>query len=156
VCSARMANSLSGYSRAARDFLSMLCVLKRVVPHSEGFVDGQQWWLPSSVSGYVCVLLCFIRRYSTRSWFVPTSWAKKKEKKLTKNLYHKKMLNLSRPISYKKPDMRLVPILSDYLVKLVILASRAIQKPAIIHRFVSLEKTSNWSILKNWTCEDRV
>ena len=50
----------------------------------------------------------------------------KKEKKLTKNWYHKKLLNISRAISYKKPDMRPVPVLSDYLVKLVIPASRAI------------------------------
>jgi len=33
-----MANSLSGCSRAARDFLGMSCVLERVVPHPEGFV----------------------------------------------------------------------------------------------------------------------
>ena len=38
VCSARMANSLSGCSRAARDFLGMSCVLERVVPHPGGFV----------------------------------------------------------------------------------------------------------------------
>ena len=38
VCSARMANSLSGCSRAARDFLGMSCVLERVVPHPEGFI----------------------------------------------------------------------------------------------------------------------
>jgi len=38
VCSARMVNSLSGCSRAARDFLGMSCVLERVVPHPEGFV----------------------------------------------------------------------------------------------------------------------
>jgi len=41
VCSARMANSLSGCSRAARDFLGMswfLEVLERVVSHPEGFV----------------------------------------------------------------------------------------------------------------------
>jgi len=50
----------------------------------------------------------------------------KKEKKLTKNSYHKKLLDISRAISYKKPDMRPVPVLSDYLVKLVIPASRAI------------------------------
>ena len=37
MCSARMANSLSGCSRAARDFLGMSCVLERVVPHPEGF-----------------------------------------------------------------------------------------------------------------------
>ena len=80
VCSARMANSLSGCSRAARDFLDMSCVLERVVPHPEGFVDVQQRWLPSSASGCVCVLLCFIRRQSSCSWFVPTSWAKKRKK----------------------------------------------------------------------------
>jgi len=34
--------------------------------------------------------------------------------------------------------MRPVPVLSDYLVKLVIPASRAILKPAVIYRFVSL------------------
>ena len=38
VCSARMVNSLSGCSRAARDFLGMSCVLERVVPHPERFV----------------------------------------------------------------------------------------------------------------------
>jgi len=52
--------------------------------------------------------------------------SQKKEKKLTKNSYHKKSLNLSRAISYKKTDMRPVPILSDYLMKLVIPASCAI------------------------------
>jgi len=51
---------------------------------------------------------------------------KKKERKLTKILYHKKLLNISRGISYKKPDMRPVQVLSDYLVKLVIPPSRAI------------------------------
>ena len=34
--------------------------------------------------------------------------------------------------------MRPVPVLSDYLVKLVIPSSRAILKPAVIYRFVSL------------------
>ena len=34
--------------------------------------------------------------------------------------------------------MRPVPVLPDYLVKLVIPASRAILKPAVIYRFVSL------------------
>ena len=43
----------------------------------------------------------------------------KKEKKLTKNSYQKKLLNLSRAIQYKKPDVRQVPVLSNYLVKLV-------------------------------------
>ena len=44
VYSARMANSLSGSSRAARDFFGMSCVLERVVPHPKGLysVDGQQ------------------------------------------------------------------------------------------------------------------
>jgi len=37
--------------------------------------------------------------------------------------------------------MRPVPVLSDYLVKLVIPASRAILKPAVIYRFVSLNFT---------------
>jgi len=32
----------------------------------------------------------------------------KNEKQLTKNLYHKKLLNVSRVIYYEKPDMRLV------------------------------------------------
>jgi len=35
--------------------------------------------------------------------------------------------------------MRPVPVLLDYLVKLVIPASCAIQKPAVIYRFVSLD-----------------
>jgi len=34
--------------------------------------------------------------------------------------------------------MRPVPIFSDYLVKILIPASRAIQKPAVMYRFVSL------------------
>jgi len=34
--------------------------------------------------------------------------------------------------------MRPVPVFPDYLVKLVIPASRAILKPAVIYRFVSL------------------
>jgi len=38
--------------------------------------------------------------------------------------------------------MRPVPVLSDYLVKLVIPASRAILKPAVIYRFVSLVNSS--------------
>ena len=38
VCAARIANSLFGCSRAARDFLGMSRVLERVVPHPEGFV----------------------------------------------------------------------------------------------------------------------
>jgi len=45
---------------------------------------------------------------------------------LTKTLYYQKLLNLSRAIKNGKPDMRRVPVLPDYLVKLVILASRAI------------------------------
>ena len=51
---------------------------------------------------------------------------KKKGEKLTKIVYYQKLLNLSRTIKYGKPDMRPVPVLSDYLVKLVIPTSRAI------------------------------
>jgi len=50
----------------------------------------------------------------------------KKQKKLTKNPYHTKLPNKSRAIYYEKPDMRSVTVLSDYFVKLVIPASRAI------------------------------
>ena len=50
----------------------------------------------------------------------------KKGKKLTKIMNYQKLLNLSRAIKNGKSDMRPVPVLSDYLVKLVILASRAI------------------------------
>jgi len=43
----------------------------------------------------------------------------KKGKKMTKNLYHKKLLNLSRAIWYEKPNMRsgngIVRLLSKYL-----------------------------------------
>jgi len=38
VCSAMISNSLFGYPRAVRDFLGMLRVLERVVPHPECFV----------------------------------------------------------------------------------------------------------------------
>ena len=114
MCSARIANSLSGCSRAFHDFVGMSCVLERVVQYPEGFVG-------------LCV--CFALFYSqaidifvVRANFV----GKKKEKNLTKISYHKKLRNLSRTISYKKPDMRPVPVLSDYLVKLVIPASRTI------------------------------
>ena len=71
----------------------------------------------------------------------------KKENKLTKILYHKKILDLSHAIRFKKPDMRPVPVLSDYLVKLVIPASRAILKPVVIYRFVSLLQTPRTSRL---------
>jgi len=37
--------------------------------------------------------------------------------------------------------MRPVPVFPDYLVKLVIPASRAILKPAVVYRFVSLFTT---------------
>jgi len=33
-----MANSFCAFSRPARDFLVMLCVLERIVPHPKGFV----------------------------------------------------------------------------------------------------------------------
>ena len=51
--------------------------------------------------------------------------------------------------------MRPVPVLSDYLVKLVIPASRAILKPAVIYRFVSLIFTLQASsatarLLQSW------
>ena len=91
VCSARMANSLSGCSRAARDFLGMSCVLERVVPHPEGFVClstgnsvdrdfARQPWVASSlhVRGS-----CKLRG---------------PKKKKTNHLYHKNLLNLSRSI----------------------------------------------------------
>ena len=51
---------------------------------------------------------------------------KRKGKKMTKILYYKQLLNLSRATKYGKPDIRPVPVLSDYLVKLVIPAFRAI------------------------------
>ena len=50
----------------------------------------------------------------------------KKGEKLTKIKYYQKLLNLSRAIKYGKPDLRPVLVLPDYLVKLVIPASRAI------------------------------
>ena len=50
----------------------------------------------------------------------------KKRKKLIKILYYKQLLNLSRATKYEKLDIRPVPVLSDYLVKLVIPASSAI------------------------------
>jgi len=62
------------------------------------------------------------RRKSSSSWFVLTSWAKKCLIKKFKT----KFLNWSRAIWYEKLDMRLVSVISDYLVKLVIPASRAI------------------------------
>jgi len=103
-----MANSLSGCSRAARDFLGMSCVLERVVPHPEDFV-------------------CLSTGNS--SDFAPQPWVagnlhvhgscelRGPKKKLTNNLYHKILLNLSCAIKYKKPDMRPVPVLSDYFSK---------------------------------------
>ena len=50
----------------------------------------------------------------------------KKGKDLTKILYNQKLLNLSYAIKYGKPDMRPVPVFSDYIVKLIIPSSRAI------------------------------
>jgi len=50
-------------------------------------------------------------------WFVLTLWIKKKGKSLTKILYNQKLLNLSRAIKYRKPDMRPVPVLSDLFSK---------------------------------------
>jgi len=46
VCSARMRNSLSGCSRAARDCLGMSCVLERVVSHPEGLSTGNSGDFP--------------------------------------------------------------------------------------------------------------
>jgi len=66
----------------------------------------------------------------------------KKTKKLTTILYYNQLLNLSRATKYGKSDIRPVPVLSDYLVKLVIPASRAILKPAVIYRVVSLRHTT--------------
>jgi len=60
------------------------------------------------------------------------------KKKLIKILYYKQLLNLSRATKCGQPDIRPVPVLSDYLVKLVIPASRTILKPAVIYRVVSL------------------
>ena len=106
-------------SAEARDFFGILRVLKSVVPHPTGFVclltlnSGD---FPPQPLG---------RR---KSFFVVrvNFVGKKKGRKLTKTLYYQKLLNLSRAIKNGKPDMRRVPVLSDYLVKLVILASRAI------------------------------
>jgi len=92
VCSARIANSFCGCSRAARDFLGMSCVLERIVPHPKGFIclsTGNSVDFPPQPLG---------RRKSSCSWFVQISWAKKKKNKLTKILCHKKLLNLSRAI----------------------------------------------------------
>ena len=56
--------------------------------------------------------------------------------------------------------MRPVLVLSDYFVKLVIPAFRAIQKPAVIYRFVSLRKTSHFGpagtklVLNGKKCKD--
>ena len=50
----------------------------------------------------------------------------KKEKNLTKNVYDKNYSTHLAPFLYEKADMRPVPVLSDYLVKLVIPAFRAI------------------------------
>ena len=84
VCSARMANSLSNCSRAARDLLSMSCVLERVVPHPESFLclstGNSGDFLPQPLG----------RRFVVRANFV----CKKKEKKLTEKSYHKKLLSL--------------------------------------------------------------
>ena len=126
VCSARIANSLSGCSRAFHDFVGMSCVLERVVQYPEGFVDGQQRRLPSSVSG-LCVCFALFYSHAIVMFVVRANFVgKKKARKLTNILYHKKLLNISRGISYKKPHMRPVPVLSDYLVKLVIPGSLAI------------------------------
>jgi hypothetical protein len=118
VCSARIANSLSGCSRAAHDFLGMSCVLERVVPR--GFCR-RATAVTSLLSLRVCVCFALFYSHAIVMFVVRANFVgKKKEKKLTKNSYHKKLLNISRAISYKKPDMRPVPVLSDYLVKLVI------------------------------------
>jgi len=74
----------------------------------------------------------------------------KKGKDLTKILYKQKLLNLSHAIKYGKPDMRPVPVFSDYLEKLVIPTSRAIQKKAVIYQFVSLPRT----VLTDTFCRD--
>jgi len=91
VYSARIANNLSCCSRAARDFLGMSCVLERVVPHPEGFVclsTGNSGDFPHQGSGSQAILV----------FMIGENFVSKKRKKLTKDLYHKKFLSLSRAI----------------------------------------------------------
>jgi len=89
VCSARMANSLSGCSRAARDFLGMLCVLERVVPHPEGFV---------CLSTGNSVNFAPQSRVASNLHVRGSHKLRGPKKKLTNNLYQKNILNLSRAI----------------------------------------------------------
>ena len=106
-------------SWACRVSWKELCTTPRVLS------TGNSGDFPPQSQGVVCFALFSshaIVMFVVRANFV----GKKKGKKLTKKSYRKQLLNKSREISYKKPDMRPVPVFSDYLVKLVIQTSGAI------------------------------
>jgi hypothetical protein len=122
---AKFFNDRNGHGRgevlvtswACHVFLVMSCVLERVVPTPKVL--------------YVCrrataVTSCLNLWVTGNRHVCGSCKLRGPKKKMTKNLYHKILFNLSRATYYQEPDMRLVPVLSDYLVKLVILGSRAL------------------------------
>jgi len=92
-------------------------------------------WMDLTLLAHLCqALVPLVDSDSKGGGFVGTAsttnssklCGQKKRKKVDSKFVLQKFLNLSRAIKYGKPDMRPVPVLSDYLVKLVIPASRAI------------------------------